>query len=195
MSIIRCEDGGWVRLDRLLELDPLWCHPSRKLDCWPLSNFRAREERRQQICYRLQLLFEGNVANQVYHERIRLQFLGIRMTQPHDPAAVVQDVQPFDRRMVNAAVQRQELRLCHGTQNLRDEDIELCQGWVMPWAVRATSGQTRHPEYAGMEVDPLKLALSISNALANSLRGVSTRHFRSLSSTSQSSTSLEQVVQ
>ncbi|CAE7949678.1 unnamed protein product [Symbiodinium sp. KB8] len=117
----------------------------------------------EQICYRLQLLFDGNNFNTVIKRRVRLQFLGIRLGNPPQHASIADDIQPFDSRMVTLAVQRHELRLSSATRNVLDEDIMLCNGWVMPWAIRATSGQTRTPELAGMEIDPSKFAMSISN--------------------------------
>ena len=127
VPIIPCDDGGWVRLDVLLELDVVWCHRNRRLDCQPLSRNNAYQRRRQ-ICCRLQLLYEGNILNHIRYDRVRLQFLGIRLAQPNNQGAIEHDVQPFDHRMVSLAVQRHELRMSHGTSSLRDEDIELSDG-------------------------------------------------------------------
>ena len=86
-------------------------------------------------------------------------------------APIAEDMQAFDNRMVTLAMQRHELRLSTATRQVTDEEIQLCDGWVLPWATRATSGQTMTPELTGMEIDPSKFAMSISNTLANAIQG------------------------
>ncbi|CAE7480865.1 unnamed protein product [Symbiodinium sp. CCMP2456] len=75
------------------------------------------------------------------------------------------------RRGAHGATQRHELQLSDHTRRVSDEEIHLCDGWVLPWAIRATSGHTMTPEITGVEIDPSKFAMSISNTLANAVQG------------------------
>ena len=105
---IPCDEAGWVRLDKLLNMDVLSSHDSRRLDV-PLHAHDA-EERQRQLNQRLQMLFDGNRINFFETSKIRLQFLGIRVAEPPNPEDVVREAEPFDRRMVTVATQREELR-------------------------------------------------------------------------------------
>ena len=171
VPIIPGDEGAWVRLDFILYQDVLWCHPRRQLNCRPLNSYRSRDDRKQELRNRLQMLFDGVTYIAVERRRVRLQFLGIRLGDPPQHASIAEDVQAFDSRMVTLAMQRHELRLSTATRNLTDEEIHLCDGWVLPWAIRATSGQTMTPELTGMEIDPSKFAMSISNTLASAIQG------------------------
>ena len=153
VPIIRCDDGAWVRLDFILQQDVLWCHQSRRLNCEPLYRYRSRDERKREVCKTDCNCSSTATTLPVFaKERIRLN-------DPPHPASVADDVQPFDRRMVTMTMRRHELRLSPSTRSMTDDDILLCDGWVIPWAIR-----TRNPELTGMEIDP---SMTISNTLAN----------------------------
>ena len=77
---IRCDEGGWVKLDRSLSNELLWTHHEREIG-YPLSR-TSRTEYNREMQRRLQLLIDGNYINYKSDGKIRLQFLGIRLAPP-----------------------------------------------------------------------------------------------------------------
>ena len=75
-----------------------------------------------------------------------------------------------------------------GNRNTQREQQYLtqCDGWVRPWAVRAVSGHSGHPdsEQNLVELDPDRFAISPSRTLMNELGGAyhatSCRHLQSI---------------
>ena len=165
---ITCDEAAWVRLDILLKMDVLWSHAQRNLD--PLLHAHDSEERKRRLNRRLQMLFDGNRLNFDDSGKIRLQFLGIRVSEPPDPDDVVHDAQPFERRTVSMDVQKQKLRLHDSTRYINQERLDHSDSWVRPWAIKATSGHSVDRRSV-MEIDPSKFAIAASNSLLNQFSG------------------------
>ena len=60
IATIKCDEGGWVNLERLLAYDLLWCHHHRKV---AYSLPRDPDARQREMQRRLQLLIDGNYIN------------------------------------------------------------------------------------------------------------------------------------
>ena len=100
-----------MRIEDILTMGILWAHESRKIDD-PLEN-HDQTRRTRQMNDRLQLLFEGNHLNASQrYANVRLQFLGVKITDPPN-------------RHAAREVQIHEQRRSHGTRHLRDDDLAL----------------------------------------------------------------------
>ena len=138
LQSIPCDEGGWVRLDKLLSNELLWTHRSRRVG-YPLS-IRSTTEHNREMQRRLQLLFDGNCINYKGDGKIRLQFLGIKVAVPPNLDNVEQGAQPFDHGMVTPDIQYRELQQSGNTGHLDQSRLEQSDYWVKPRAIRATSG-------------------------------------------------------
>ena len=166
---IRCDDGGWVKLEWLLSCELLWTHSERNIG-YPLSR-TDNTARRRELPRRLQLLIDGNYLNYKGGDgKLRLQFLGVRLAPSPNPDAVIAGEPPFSHRMVDMETQFQELRRNQETQFLRQDVLQQAANWIKPWAIRASSGHTRSRSTI-MELDPSWFALSASLSLLNQLQG------------------------
>ena len=169
-GIIRCDEGGWVHIEDLLGNDAIWCHWSRNLS--PPAHGRDAEQRKRIYNDRMQMLFDANTVNadKNHGGKIRMQFLGLRLKEP--PVPLADPGYPGADAVVSLPVQVQEMQ--GNNQTARNQQwIGVCDGWVMPWAVRATSGQsvpTRREHYL-VPLDPDKFAISPSLELCGILGG------------------------
>ncbi|CAE7948322.1 unnamed protein product [Symbiodinium sp. KB8] len=169
-GIIRCDEGGWVHVEDLVMNDALWCHWSRRLS--GPAQVRDAEERKEVLNYRLQMLFNANAVNaeQRYGGKIRMQFLEVRIKDP--PVPLADPGYPSMEGMVSKQIQIQEIQNNPSTSR-NQRFMGVCNGWVMPWAVRATSGQSvpERREHYLVPLDPDKFAISPSLELCGQLGG------------------------
>ena len=169
-DIIKCDEGGWVKIDDLVRMDVLWSSSSRRIT-QASAGYRDRDQRLRIYNERLQLIINGNILSAKKPDgKVRLQFLGIRVKEP--PAGPYTLGAAGSNMMVS--------RFDQVTEVQRDPDLRCNQawlgqsdGWVRPWAVRALSGHTVHydPEKNLMELDPHKFAISPSMSLVNQIGG------------------------
>ena len=168
-GIIRCDEGGWVHVSDLIWNDTLWCHHSRRLT--GPAQVRDHDEQRKIINERMQWLFDANTVNASQRNgKIRFQFLGIRLKDP--PVPLADPGYPGSSGMVALQTQVQEIQSDPETQR-NQRFISVCNGWVQPWAVRATGGHSvpkRRDQYL-VPLDPDKFAISPSLSLCAELGG------------------------
>ena len=166
---IKRDEGGWVNLEGLLSCDLLWCHHERKVG-YALPT-RDQDARRREMQNRLQLLMDGSFINYCDRDsKLRLQFLGIRLTPGPNPTGIRAGERPFSSNLVDMETMYQELQRNRETQHLRVEHLEQTANWIEPWAIRASSGHTRSRSTV-MELDPSKFALSASMSLLKQIQG------------------------
>ena len=133
-DIIKCDEGGWVKIDELVRMDVLWSSNSRRIT-QAAAGYRDRNQRLKVYNERLQLIINGNILSAKKPDgKVRLQFLGIRVKEP--PAGPYTLGAAGSNMMVSRANQITEIQ--------RDPDLRCNQpwlgqsdGWVRPWAVRA----------------------------------------------------------
>ena len=181
-QVIPCDDGGWVKIDDLIKMEVLWTHHSRKISV--NGDIRGADQQRRIYNQRLQLLFNGNLlAARQLNGKVRLQFLGVRVK---DPPEGPQRVGWAGSDMM--LPRRDQIAELQGNRNTQREQQYLtqCEVWVRPWAVRAVSGHSAHPdsEQNLVELDPCRFAISPSRTLMNELGGAyhatSCRHLQSI---------------
>ncbi|CAE7562288.1 unnamed protein product, partial [Symbiodinium microadriaticum] len=167
-SVIRCDEGGWVLIEDLVRHEPLWTHESRRIT----EGVSRTDDQQKKRVYneRLQLLFQGNMiaATKRNKAKIRLQFLGVRVK---DPGTEVLG-SAGSNMLVSVQDQITEIQnndhCRHGQRYLN-----MCNGWVKPWAVRATSGHSAHsdPQNNLLQLDKNRFAISPSMTLLQRLGG------------------------
>ena len=140
---IRCDEGGWVKLDRSLSNELLCTHHEREIG-YPLSR-TSRTEYNREMQRRLQLLIDGNYINYKSDGKIRLQFLGIRLAPPPDLDDVAEGVPPFSQRMVGSETQFQELQREQDTQHI-GQDLLMQNGkWIQAFGPSEQHQDTLSP--------------------------------------------------
>ena len=166
--VIRCDEGGWVLIDELVRVEELWTHESRRIT--EGINNRDPDHRQRVYNERLQLLFQGNMlaATKRHKAKIRLQFLGVRVKEPSGGP-----LGPANSdRLVSVQDQIAEIQ---GDERCRRnlQYLSLYDGWVKPWAVRATSGHSTHREPSNnlLQLDKDRFAISPSMTLLGRLGG------------------------
>ena len=155
---LKCDEGGWVDIDELLERDLFWMpHWSERA-----AGGNPAEKRR-----RLKLLMKANWAVGQRTHRYRLQFLGVKVCPL---PANVQSGNPFEPVPVSIDVQIAE------NQNGYDanfEDVSIYTQddvWIRPWAVRASSGHS-HDRHSVIHLDANKIAFHPTAQLVDELGG------------------------
>ena len=169
-DIIKCDEGGWVKIDDLVRMDVLRASNTRRIT-QSAASYRDRDQRLKIYKERLQLIINGNILSAKKPDgKVRLQLLGIRVKEP--PVGPYTLGAAGSNMMVSRADRIAEIQrdphLRRNQQYLGQSD-----GWVRPWAVRALSGHTVHyePEKNLMELDPHKFAISPSLSLVNQIGG------------------------
>ena len=100
-----------------------------------------------------------------------VQFLGSRIAEPTNANDVVPDAMPFDNVLVGANVHRIELSRSTQTRHVAEQQLELSDNWVRPWAIGATSRRSGDRENSLMPIVPTKFAMSAANTLLNHAKG------------------------
>ena len=81
-DIIKCDEGGWVKIDDLVRMDVLWASNTRRIT-QSAASYRDRDQRLKIYNERLQLIINGNILSAKKPDgKVRLQFLGIRVKEP-----------------------------------------------------------------------------------------------------------------
>ena len=133
------------------------------------GDVKDAEQQRRIYNQRLQLLLNGNLlAARQRNGKVRLQFLGVRVKDPPEGPQRIGWVN--SDMMVPRRDQITELQSNRYTQR-EQQYLSQCDGWVRPWAVRAVSGHSAHPdpEMNLVELDPDRFAISPSRTLMNEL--------------------------
>eukprot|EP00439_Symbiodinium_sp_Y106_P043044 s1558_g5.t1 len=163
-------------------MEVLWTHHSRKISV--NGDIRDADQQRRIYNQRLQLLFNGSLlAARQRNGKVRLQFLGVK---GKDPPEGPQRIGWAGSDMM--VPRRDQIAELQGNRNTQREQQYLtqCDGWVRPWAVRAVSGHSAHPdsEQNLVELDPDRFAISPSRTLMKELGGAyhatSCRHLQSI---------------
>ena len=131
------DEGGWVSLETVLRL-PLWVDMYRHQDGYPPSEQEAIDQG-EQLAWRYSQLIMATYVEWRNKGRVRLQFLGIRMSKPTDTTAEIPG-RVIDGSTVSFEDQRIEIERQYPNSNILQRIQAHCDRWVKPWAIRATSG-------------------------------------------------------
>ena len=156
-DVIRCDEGGWVHIEDLVKMEVLWTAQSRQITT--TASHTDEGQRKRIYNERVQLLINGNLLGaRQRNGKQRFQFLGVRLKDP--PAGPYNLGVPGSNMMVSKEDQIAELMHNRYTRN-EQQWLGPCDGWIRPWAVRAVSGHSVHPdpEKNLMELDPHKSQL------------------------------------
>eukprot|EP00439_Symbiodinium_sp_Y106_P074980 s2566_g14.t1 len=156
-DVIRCDEGGWVHIEDLVRMEVLWTAQSRQITT--TASHTDEDQRKRIYNERVQLLINGNLLGaRQRNGKQRFQFLGVRLKDP--PAGPYNLGVPGSNMMVSKEDQIAELMHNRYTRN-EQQWLGPCDGWIRPWAVRAVSGHSVHPdpEKNLMELDPHKSQL------------------------------------
>ena len=136
--IIPNDEGGWVSLETVLRL-PLWNEMyHRHQDGYPQLEQDAIDQG-QQLAWRYYQLMMATYVEWRNKGRVRLQFLGIRLSKPTDATAEVPG-RVIDGSTISFEDQRAEIEQQYPNGNILHRIQAHCDRWVKPWAIRATCG-------------------------------------------------------
>ena len=166
-DVIRCDEGGWVHTEDLVRMEVLWTAQSRQITT---TASHTDEESAEKDLQREGPIVDQRQPPRQRNGKQRLQFLGVRLNDP--PAGPCNLGVPGSDMMVSKEDQIAELMNNRYTRN-EQQWLGPCDGWIRPWAARAVSGHSVHPdpEKNLMDLDPHKFAISPSLTLLSQLGG------------------------
>ena len=119
-DIIKCDEGGWVKIDDLVRMDVLWSSSSRRITQASAGYVISACAFTMNDC---QLIINGNILSAKKPDgKVRLQFLGIRVKEP--PAGPYTLGAAGSNMMVS--------RFDQVTEVQRDPNLRCNQAWLGP---------------------------------------------------------------
>ena len=120
-QVIRCNEGGWVLLEDLISIDFIWKDWRRYH--WESANNRAMFLETRKM--RIGLIVELTVAEYRYKGKARFQVMGLKASDQGDARAIAKHHK-------------------FSTQSSGESCLDdPYNGWIMPVAVRASSGHSK----------------------------------------------------
>ncbi len=154
-KIFRCNEGAWVLLKDLLEQDFLWYDGCEYLRAKRYNHNQYLEIKRR----RIGLIVDLAVAESRRMGKCRFQILGLR----------AEDQDEFEKVKEEFEKWKQRIREPPSGADFMDE---LYNGWIMPVAVRATSGHSYLRKHeVGITLDPMAVMRRLDMKTAMKLQG------------------------